>query len=71
MILFEKKLGAYYLVEMKQDNIGNITITLFKKWSKGQGYEAVDEMTFTCEEREKALVRYEMISLKTIKKYFK
>ena len=39
--LFEKKLGAYYLVECRRDE-DFFYIQLYKKWSKGVGYEATD-----------------------------
>ena len=71
MKLFDKKLGAYYLLEMTQNNTGDITITLYKKWDKHSGYEATDNILhFSRLEREKALVVYNTINLKTLRTRF-
>lgn len=39
--IFEKKLGAYYLVEFNCDN-DYYYIQLYKKWTRGESYEATD-----------------------------
>lgn len=71
--MFEKKLGSYYLVDMVQDNVNNkLIITLYKKWEKHLGYEATDNVLEfdAITQREKALLKYNSITLKTLRKIF-
>lgn len=73
MVLFEKKLGNYLLLELKQDNAtGELVLTLYKKWSKYFGYEPTgNTFTFAKEQREKALIIYDSINLKNVYQTFK
>lgn len=69
--LFEKKLGACYLVEFSHDN-DYYYIQLYKKWAKFEGYEATDySLKFPIKESEKALSIYDGINLKTMYDVFK
>ncbi len=70
MILFTKKLGAYYLVEFRQDK-DFYYIQLYKKWQKGMGYEAIDDLLkVDIKNGEKALTIYNGINLKNMYKVF-
>lgn len=58
---------------MVQDNEKNkLIITLYKKWSKYDGFEATGNVLEfdAITERDKALVRYNSITLKTLSKIF-
>ena len=73
MKLFEKKLGKYYLLELTQDKEGNMTITLYKKWSDADSFEATDNILRfgnTRQERDRAWLYFDTISLKTLAKTF-
>lgn len=66
--IFEKKLGAYYLIEFNYDN-DYYCIQLYKKWSKGESYEATDYISkFPIKERDRALSIYNGINLKNMYK---
>lgn len=68
--LFEKKLGAYYLIEFTQDK-EFYYIQLYKKWGKGQGYEVTDDIIkIDIKNRDKALSIYNGINLKNMYKKF-
>lgn len=68
--LFEKKLGAYYLVECRRDE-EFFYIQLYKKWSKGMGYEATDNLIkIDGKNGDKALSIYNGINLKNMYKEF-
>lgn len=68
--LFEKKLGASYLVELSYNN-DYYYMQLYKKWSKGMGYEATDySLKFPIKESEKALSIYNGINLKNMYSIF-
>ena len=65
---FEKKLGAYYLIEFNYDN-DYYYIQLYKKWSKVGSYEATDYvLKFPIKERDRALSIYNGINLKNMYK---
>lgn len=72
-ILFEKKLGKYLLLELEQNNrTGELTITLYKKWSEASIFESTDNChTFRKEEREKAISIFDGINLKNVYSTFK
>ena len=66
--ILEKKLGTYYLIEYNCDN-DYYYIQLYKKCSKGEGYEATDYLlTFPIKEGDKALSIYNGINLKNMYK---
>ena len=70
MKLFDKRLGAYYLVELRQDN-NFYYIQLYKKWTNKELYEATDYMMkIDIKNRDKALSIYNGINLKTMYKVF-
>lgn len=66
--ILEKRLGAYYLVDFSYDN-EFYYIQLYKKWAKGEGYEATDYiLKFPIKERDKALSIFNGINLKNMYK---
>lgn len=68
--LFEKKLGAYYLVECRRDD-DFFYIQLYKKWSKWEGYEATGNIIkIDGKNKDKALSIYKGINLKNMYKEF-
>ena len=70
IILFQKKLGAYYLIECRRDK-QYFYIQLYKKWSKGFGYEATDNIIrIDGKDGDKALSIYNGINLKNMYKEF-
>ena len=69
--ILEKRLGAYYSIEYNCDN-DYYYIQLYKKWSKGGGYEATDYLLkFPIKERDRALSIYNGINLKNMYKEMK
>lgn len=70
MKLFDKKLGAYYLVEFSQDN-NFYYIQLYKKWSKKELYQSTDYIIkIDIKDSDKALSIYNGINLKNMYKVF-
>lgn len=69
MKVFEKNLGSYLLLELSQNTNNELSLTLYKKWSKGGGYESTDKtVLFTKEQREKAIIIFNTINLKNVYK---
>lgn len=72
-VLFEKKLGSWLLLELLQNNeTGELTLTLYKKWNNYEGFEATENVHhFAKEERLRACTIYDTINLKNVYKRFK
>lgn len=66
LTILSKKLGQYYLIEFICDS-QYYYIQLYKKWSKGEGYEATGCFKkFPIKERDRALSIYNGINLKNM-----
>lgn len=71
MKLFSKKLGAHYLVEVSSDT-EFYYIQLYKKWHKGEIYEATDCIVkINIKDKDKMFSIYNSINLKSMYGYFK
>lgn len=72
MILFYKNLGSHLLLELSQNTNNELSLTLYKKRSKGGGHESTDNiLLFSKEEREKAIIIFNTINLKNVYKEMK